>query len=319
MPNHIAVAWSGGADSTALLLLLLEKGYHVQAWHVDHGWHDESRQNAELLAEQAKAWNIDFHVMALQKPKNNFEAEARRGRYMCFERISQKVDCLDLCLAHHADDQAETVYMRLLQGAGVAGCGGMRAQRKHGKLNIWRPLLGVSRSDIELFLQKRGVKWLQDPSNQDISLWRNKIRCKVFPKIEEAGVNPHVLFLRWQKVATKVQQKIEHGAQEIDVCVNLGNNPRVSVLDWQRWSTQSAPVRAFLLQKMIGLLFADGRVFGRRHILAIEQWREHGGNGWLNLSKCCLYRKGPDLQLCQGKLSLRDSSSKRMNIEVENE
>ena len=319
MPKQIAVAWSGGADSTALLGLLLDKGYQVQAWHVDHGWHDGSQQDALKLAELAKAWNIDFHVMSLKKPEKNLEAEARKSRYSCFELLSQKTGCYDLCLAHHADDQAETVYMRMLQGAGVAGCRGMRPQRKHGQLNIWRPLLDVSRSDIESYLQDRHVLWLQDPSNQDISLWRNKIRCKIFPRIEEVGINPQLLFLRWQKIATVVQQKIEHDAQEIAVSLDVNNNPRLSVIDWQSWRRQSAPVRAFLLQKMIDLLFADGRVFGRRHILAIEQWQEHGGNGWLNLSGCCLYRKGQDLQLCQGKLSLRDSSSNRMEIEVENE
>ena len=319
MPKQIAVAWSGGADSTALLRLLVEKGYQVQAWHVDHGWHDKSRQNADVLAEQAKAWHIDFHVSTLKKPLNNLEAEARKGRYACFEKMSKKTGCHDVCLAHHADDQAETVYMRMLQGAGVAGCRGMRPQRQHGQLNIWRPLLEVSRAEIESVLHDRNMHWMQDPSNQDISLWRNKIRCKVFPKIKEAGVNPQVLFLRWQKMATVVQQKIGHAAQNIAVRVDVNHNPRRSVIDWLSWNAQSAPVRAFLLQRMIGLLFADGTVLGRRHILAIEQWREHGGNGWLNLSKCCLYRKGQDLQLCQGTLSLRESGSERMNIEVENE
>jgi hypothetical protein len=71
-----------------------------------------------------------------------------------------------------------------------------------------------------------------------------------------------------------------------------------------------------VLQKMIGILFADGKVFGRRHIQAIEQWKEHGGHGWLNLSGCCLYRLGEHLQLCQGNKSLRDEIKARLEVKA---
>lgn len=310
MPQHIAVAWSGGADSTALLMLLKDAGHAVQAWHVDHGWQPSSADVASSLALQAKAWHIPFFCKRIEKPQRNLEAEARQGRYAAFAALAEEQACYDLALGHHAGDQAETVCMRLLQGAGVAGCQGMRVCRQQGDLRLWRPLLGVSRSKIEDWLQARGIAWLDDPSNADTLIWRNKIRKRLFPAMQKVGVEPELLFLRWQKQAEQVQQQIVLQAQAVEVMKHSLNDDVFCAMNWQGWLEQRAPVRAYLLQQMIGLLFADGRVFGRRHILAIEAWREHGGHSWLNLSRCCLYREGNGLQLCQGKTSLRRYNEK---------
>lgn len=313
IPQQIAVAWSGGADSTALLLLLHEAGYDVQAWHVDHGWHEGSSTNARDLAIQAKVWGIPFHFKQIQKPTKNIESEARKGRYLAFEQLAEETACSHLALGHHAADQAETVCMRLLQGAGVAGCQGMRAHRQQKKLHLWRPLLHVSRQDIELFLKNRSVLWLDDPSNEDTSLWRNKIRQKLFPLIEAKGFSPQSLYLRWQTQAEKVQQQIITLAQHVKIIKQLEADSVLCEVDWLLWCGLPKPVRAYVLQKMVGLLFDEGVVLGRRHILAIEQWREHGGHSWLNLSGCCLYREGQGLQLCRGKMSLRKSSAKSVS------
>jgi len=305
MPNKIAVAWSGGADSTALLLGLADLGFEVQAWHIDHGWSETSYQTMLTLADRAKEWGISFQSKSIDKPGKNIEALARKGRYTAFAELAQQSGYFHLALGHHADDQAETVCMRLLQGAGVAGCQGMRPYRQQAKLHIFRPLLDVSRIDIERFLLVNEIIWLDDPSNQDTQLWRNKIRKSLFPEMNTRGVNPQQLFLRWQKQALKVQQKITVEAQLIAVSKQQEHQILFCDVNWEQWQAQSQPVRVFVLQKMIGQLFDDGTVFGRRHILAIEQWRQHGGHGWLNLSGCCLYRRDQGLQLCQGKASLR--------------
>jgi len=307
LPQHVAVAWSGGADSTALLFLLRDAGFIVQAWHIDHGWHHDSAQYADDLATKAAHLGLVFHTRRLEKAGCNIEAQAREGRYDSFLALAEQTGCFDVLLGHHADDQAETVCMRLLQGAGVAGCQGMLKHRQQKNVRLWRPLLHVSRRDIELFLQQQSVCWFDDESNQDITIWRNKIRHKLFPRIKKQGTEPHKLFLRWQTQAVRIQAMIALQGEQVQVLRRVEQDV-CCVIDWRDWCGQSAPVRAYVLQKMIGLLFEDGRVFGRRHILAIEQWRKHGGNGWLNLSRCCLYKKGQRLQLVQVAASLRDSS-----------
>jgi tRNA(Ile)-lysidine synthase len=204
----------------------------------------------------------------------------------------------------------------MLQGAGVAGCVGMKPHRKQGELNIWRPFLNVSRASIEAYLQERKETWFEDPSNADCTLWRNKIRQQIFPAMQAKGMSPRDLFLRWQKQAKRVQQRIESLAQAIVIQKLSYDNTAYCQMNWQVWQSMQRPVRAHVLQKMIGILFADGKVFGRRHIQAIEQWKEHGGHGWLNLSGCCLYRQGEYLQLCQGNKSLRDESKARLEVKA---
>jgi len=304
MPRRVAVAWSGGADSTALLLLLKKAGFDVVAWHVDHGWHSESCTQANDLRKQAQGWGIPFFLVTLNKPLRSLEAESRNMRYDAFAKLAKQQRRFHLALGHHADDQAETVCMRLLQGSGVAGCQGMRLHRQQGELHLWRPMLGISRLHIEQYLCEQGVAWLQDPSNFDCLLWRNKIRHQLFPKIQAYGENPQRLFLRIQKQAKRVQAEIEALAKHIHIrCKdsdNKGKDNRGCSVSWASWCMQSEVVRVYVLQKMIGILFANSKVFGRKHFTAIEQWKKHGAHGWVSLSGCYLQKQGDQLWLFKG-------------------
>jgi tRNA(Ile)-lysidine synthase len=305
MPKRVAVAWSGGLDSTALVLLLLDAGFDIQLWHVDHGWSEQSGQVAAALAQQAKLWELSFHLKHTHKAKSNIEAEARKHRYQAFTALAKETGCEHIVLGHHAEDQAETVCMRFLQGAGVAGCQGMKSVRSQQDVTLWRPLLTVPKERLKQFLICRQIEWHEDASNQDVTIWRNKIRHKLFPAMAARGVEPSVLFLRWQKQAERMQGRIEGLAQHVTLQRWQQDSTAVCAMNWDDWCEQILPVRVCLLQRMVGMLFADGSVLGRRHIHAIETWREQGGHGWLNLSGCCLYRHEQDLQLCLGKVSLR--------------
>ncbi|WP_051938002.1 tRNA lysidine(34) synthetase TilS [Ghiorsea bivora] len=305
MPKQVAVAWSGGLDSTALVLLLQDAGFDVQLWHVDHGWSKQSGLIAEALAQQAKFWGLSFHLRHTHKAKSNIEAEARKHRYQAFAALAKETGCKHIVLGHHAEDQAETVCMRLLQGAGVAGCQGMKNVRQQQCVTLWRPLLTVRKERLKQFLICRQIEWHEDVSNQDVTIWRNKIRHKLFPAMKARQIEPSALFLRWQKQAERIQTEIEGLAQAVTLQRWQQDSIVVCAMNWEDWCGQLLPVRVYLLQKMVGMLFVDGSVLGRRHIHAIETWREQGGHGWLNLSGCCLYRHEQDLQLCQGKVSLR--------------
>ncbi|MBN4060511.1 tRNA lysidine(34) synthetase TilS [bacterium AH-315-I20] len=304
LPNTLAVAWSGGADSTALLHYFKAEGYAVSAWHIDHGWSALSAKQVVPLAQRAEAWGIPFYCKTLQKPKQNIEAESRQLRYAAFSDLADETQCFNLVLGHHLEDQAETVCMRLLQGAGVAGCQGMRRVRKQGNLFLHRPFLHVKKAKIKQYLHAQDIDWLEDPSNQDVRIWRNKIRHQLFPMMQSQGVEPADLFLRYQKQAIKVQHNIEMlaGNHLIDVIDEAGRHG--CRMGWQQWLAQSSSVRVYLLQKMIGILFADGKVLGRRHFKAIEQWRKHGANGWVSLSGCYLERQGESLKIFKGNQKL---------------
>jgi len=285
----VAVAWSGGIDSTALLLALRTLGMQVQAWHIDHAWHAGSASDAKWLAALAARWDIDFKSIRLESaPLSNREAHARAGRYGAFQHLSDQTGVQMLVLAHHADDQAETVCMRMLQGAGVMGCRGMAGDvHRHG-LHICRPLLHIRRNNLKQALQDKDVPWLHDVSNDDVGLWRNLIRKQLFPSMQKAGTEPFDLFIRWQQQATNIASEIGRSLDGMAIEYDKHG----CSLSWADWSELSQSLRVEMLQRMAVMVLGEGKVLGRRHLELIDVWRENvmngEGRGGLDLSGCHL-------------------------------
>jgi len=295
------VAWSGGADSTALLLTLRQCGHDVHAWHVDHGWHEHSAIHAAGLAEQAAEWGIPFVHTRLSASAVNREAAARHGRYRAFAAFAEQQGIDALCLAHHLDDQAETVCMRMLQGGGVYGCRGMAACRRQGDLTFFRPLLHLRRTDLRQALVDAGLRWLEDPSNADVTLWRNRIRHHLFPAMRAAGSEPVDLYMRWQREAVQLTNIIDAGLAHL----TLQRDQAGCSLPWDAWVTLPQPMRMQALQRMMAELFGAGHVLGRRHLELAERWRSGGGRGGLDLSRCRLSRRDRRLHLEPARATLR--------------
>jgi tRNA(Ile)-lysidine synthase len=294
LPSCVAVAWSGGADSTALLLALCSQGHQVEAWHVDHGWRPGSESESEALARRAAAWGIPFR--SARNPaasSGNREAEARDFRYRQFMAWAETGDVSALCLAHHREDQAETVCLRMLQGSGMHGIRGMAAAREIGGLTLFRPLLHVPRDALRQALRRAGVSWFEDPSNRDLSLWRNRIRHRLFPAMHAVGTDPWRLFLRWGEQAGRLAAIIDTQLTAVALAHVDGS---VSVT-WHDWSALLPPARARMLQRMTRILFGEGVVPGRRHILMVETWTARNGSGGLDLSRCRLVRRRGRLYL----------------------
>lgn len=294
LPSRLAVAWSGGADSTALLLALLSQGHQVEAWHIDHGWRADSASEAEALKRCAMQWGVVFRGMRSPVvPAGNIEAAARDFRYRQFAAWASSHGIHALCLAHHREDQAETVCLRMLQGAGVHGIRGMARERDASGLRLYRPLLHVPRRDLRSALRQAGVSWLEDPTNHDLGLWRNRIRHRLFPAMYAAGTDPWALFLRWQEQAERLATAIDARLSGVPMIQAAGG---VSVA-WRDWSALAPPVRARLLQKMMHIVLGEGVVPGRRHIQLVEAWSARNGSGGLDISRCRLQRR-------QGRLYL---------------
>jgi len=304
LPHRLAVGYSGGADSTALLLALAGAGHQVVAWHVDHGWSDHSAVLADNLGARAAAWGIEYHSARVNPcTDKNREAEARRARFERFAAWGEAQGIDTLFLAQQRNDQAETVCMRLLQGAGVAGCCGMRAQRGWRGLNIVRPLLHIERNELEAALVQAGVDWFDDVSNRDTSLLRNRIRHELFPAMRRTGRDPVDLFCRWQTQAVLLTARLQVLADKIGLEMQQGD----AVVDWELWHSSPAAVRAVVLQRMSASLFGEGSVMGRRHILLAEVWRSQGGRQGIDLSRCRLFRDREYLHLARAEVSLSDS------------
>lgn len=182
----VCVALSGGMDSTALLHALAASVDHrnrgLRALHVHHGLQAQADAWAAHCAQTCEALDIPFdvaHVDARDHAGRGREAAARDARYAAFEQHLREGEAL--ALAHHRDDQAETVLLRALRGSGVDGLAAMHALRPLGRGRLWRPWLAVPRADIAAFARAGGLRWVEDPSNQDASLDRNHLRQHVLP------------------------------------------------------------------------------------------------------------------------------------------
>ena len=193
------VALSGGADSVALLLLLQEHGYQVEAAHCNfHLRGEESDRDEQFVVELCKGRGIALHRAHFDTREYaalhhvSIEMAARELRYRYFEQLRQDLQFDGICVAHHRDDLVETVLMNLVRGTGLRGLQGIRP--KNGF--ILRPLLGVSRLQIEGYLQSKCQPFVTDSTNLEDDVVRNKIRLNIIPQLSD--INPAASEHIWQ-------------------------------------------------------------------------------------------------------------------------
>ncbi len=178
----LAVGWSGGGDSTALLSLAESfargHGGRVVALHVDHGLRAESAAQAQELAKRAAVLGIAFEALAWTgpKPAHGVPQAARAARRDLLVEACRRLGAIHLLLAHNADDQRETVAMRAARQSGPVGLAGMSAIVADRGVRILRPLLGVAHADLLALCRARGLHWLEDPTNRDPRFLRARLR-----------------------------------------------------------------------------------------------------------------------------------------------
>lgn len=183
--RRVAVGLSGGVDSVVLLDLLRaaapRHGFRLEAVHVHHGLSPYADDWARFCRALCREWQIPLAVrrVKVEKRGRGLEAAARAVRHGVFARHAAPV----IALAHQLDDQAETVLLNLLRGAGVRGASAMPVAGRLGAKVLWRPLLGVPRSRILAYASARGLRWVEDESNRDATLTRNFLRLQVGPLI----------------------------------------------------------------------------------------------------------------------------------------
>jgi tRNA(Ile)-lysidine synthase len=190
--DRVGVAVSGGADSVALLLLLLELreklGIVLSVVHFNHKLRGKaSDADEEFVAKLAARHGLEFHsdsadvARKARQQRANLEDTARRARYDYFRSLVDSGACTRMAVAHTADDQAETVLAHILRGTGLAGLSGIHPQAG----TIFRPLLTIRRSELRAYLRRRKQSWREDATNRDTKRMRARIRKKLLPLLEK--------------------------------------------------------------------------------------------------------------------------------------
>ena len=190
--ERVGVAVSGGADSVALLLVLLELreklGIVLSVLHFNHKLRGKlSDADEKFVAKLATGHGLAFHVdradvaAEARREKTNLEDAARRARYSFFARLVAEGRVDRVAVAHTADDQAETVLAHILRGTGLAGLGGIHPIAG----SVIRPLLKIRRSELRRFLRNKNQNWREDATNRDTTRMRARIRTKLLPLLEK--------------------------------------------------------------------------------------------------------------------------------------
>jgi tRNA(Ile)-lysidine synthase len=206
--EHVLIALSGGADSSALLSILAflapEWRLRLSALHVDHGLRADSARDGEHARALGARLGVPVAVVVVTVTAHgSWEDAARRARYAALEAHANRIGADRIAVGHTADDQAETVLMRLLDGTGLRGLAGIPPTRGR----IIRPLLDLRHRQLVAHLEARGIGWLEDPTNRDPKFLRNRIRHDVLPLL--AAAHDGDLSAKLSRVAAEARRAVD--------------------------------------------------------------------------------------------------------------
>jgi tRNA(Ile)-lysidine synthase len=228
----VAVAFSGGADSTALLLAAaaIWPG-QVHAIHIHHGLQAAADDFARHCDTVCAGLNVPLHqvrVDARNEPGESPEDAARKARYAALAEAGKTLGIKSVWLAQHADDQVETMLLALSRGAGLPGLAAMPQRFLRNGMQFERPLLGCSGVAIRAWLAGEGVSFIDDPTNADTAFTRNRIRHELLPALEKAFPQFRETFARSARHAAQAQELLAAFAAD-DLAV-VGNPPVIREL-----------------------------------------------------------------------------------------
>lgn len=282
----LAVAVSGGADSTALCLLAKAwaeaRAGSVLALIVDHGLRPGSGEEARRTAARLSALGITSEILVWtgEKPTSAIQAKARQARHRLLADRCRERGLLHLLVGHHRDDQVETLLLRAASGSGGAGLAGMSPLVETGAVRVLRPLLGVPKQRLTAWLAERGVDWIEDPSNADPAFARARLRA--------ARVGTDVARVALAEAAPRHRER--RARQEEAVAAVLARHCRLdplgfAVLDGALLAAADADAVEAALGRVAAAV--GGTPYPPAEAkLARLRWRL-GGSGTASLGRCC--------------------------------
>jgi len=284
--ERVGIAVSGGADSVALLHLLLELreelGCVLCAVHFNHKLRGRaSEADEEFVARLAAKHSLEFYVAReniaarTKRERGNLEEVARRARYAFFELLAQEGRLARVAVAHTADDQAETVLAHILRGTGLAGLGGIHPTSGV----VVRPLLGIRRADLRAYLRGKRLPWREDASNRDIRRMRARIRKKLLPLLERQFQPAAVEHLcRLAELAREDEAYLERRAaqREKELAQADQSAIRLALHDFLR---EPRAIQTRVLRRIVEHLKPRTGQFSAVHVEGLLALAEHPGSG----------------------------------------
>ena len=324
--DRVAVAVSGGADSVALLRVLVELrtdlGIVLSVAHFHHGIRgQEADADQQFVEDMARRFALEMYSGCGDAPayadehKTSLETAARELRHRWFARLLAEKKADKIATAHTLDDQAETVLMRVIRGAGARGLAGIAPY--HAEKSLVRPLLQISRSEIEAYLKTLGQPWREDLSNQDLAHTRNRVRWELLPLLER-GFNPSIRQTLaelaelargeeefWEEERARLMDRmVRRGKPSRDGRSNSGEAGHVWAIDLAEFRALPLALKRQLLQAVAQEM---GHTLQFNHVQELTALAQEGKKGKPShlpggLRASCSFRElqlshlGPDLQ-----------------------
>ncbi|MBC8211594.1 MAG: tRNA lysidine(34) synthetase TilS [Gammaproteobacteria bacterium] len=242
--KRLLLGYSGGMDSSVLMHALtgFTSRYNIQLWHINHGLQKNAAEMEQFARNQALHFGLQFRVDRLHMDASlgNLEARAREKRYQLFEQALQPGDVL--LTAHHQNDQAETLLLNLMRGSGSAGLRAIARQRALGEGLLFRPLLEISRNEIERYALVHRLDWIDDQSNNSLDFDRNYLRHQVLPKILQ----------RWPSAIQQFQRVSELQSETEQLLLDLATLDYAQSVHYKPW-TRNACLSVAALTALTGV------------------------------------------------------------------
>jgi tRNA(Ile)-lysidine synthase len=246
--SRLGVAYSGGADSTALLHTMAARlPGRIEAIHIHHGLQAAADQFVDHCTAQCAQLQVPLtvaYVDAEAATGESPEDAARKARYAALAQTAKQQGLKHIALAQHADDQVETLLLALTRGAGLPGLAAMPAQIERFGIVFHRPLLAVASAEIRQWLGNKNIRFIEDPTNADESLTRNRIRRQLLPAFEANFPGFRVQFARSSRHAAQGKRLLESLAQQ-DL-VQTGIPPVIPALQQLSADRQANALRYWL-------------------------------------------------------------------------
>ncbi len=245
----IVIAVSGGPDSMVLFDVLYKLNKNLIIAHVNHGKREESIDEYQNLKRFALRKGVPFEGLTLSSDFNgNFHHEARLKRYDFFRAVASKHNAKKIAIAHHLDDQVETILMRIVRGTGFHGYSGMKEHRKDGNITIIRPFLEVRKSDILIYAKQENITFFVDESNQEDYYTRNRFRKHIIPLLRTE--NP-----RFDEKLLQLSEYIEYADDLAEKAKHdfLAKHSMYNHVNLTFFNNLNKLVRIKVIQKMVNL------------------------------------------------------------------
>ncbi|WP_239256342.1 hypoxanthine phosphoribosyltransferase [Listeria ilorinensis] len=307
--DKLLIAVSGGADSLALLHFLVKNGFAEQdqaaVVHINHMLRAESQEEAVHVAKMVAHYALPFIRADIPvgqlaaEQKIGIEEAARQARYQQFKKVMQEQGYNKLVLAHHADDQIETILMRLVRGSSSTGWSGMAPYRSIASGQVVRPMLAETKANILAYCEKEQISYCADVSNQDLRFTRNRYRAEILPFLQKENPAVHEHFTRFSEESRADFEFLEEMAKQLfeqfcslgDECVD------VSV---ENLKNEGIPLQRRVIHLLLKYLYKDmpKEITSHQQYQILEIIHRNNPSAELHLSKGLIIRRSYEQLHC---------------------